>query len=61
MLLELRRELGVEHLAHQRADLIDLYNVRPGKVTVLYSGVHESFRPITDPAILASLELLGHK
>jgi glycosyltransferase involved in cell wall biosynthesis len=35
-----------------RQDVIDLYHVSPGKITVLYSGVEESFGPVTDQAIL---------
>ncbi len=38
-----------------RADLMELYGTPPGKITVLYSGVNDSFRPVRDPAALASL------
>ena len=31
-----------------KADLIELYETREGKVTVLYSGVDERFQPVTD-------------
>ncbi len=40
-----------------RADLIDLYNTPPEKISVLYSGVNDSFRPVTDPAALAKVRL----
>ncbi len=36
-----------------RDDLIELYQTPAEKISVLYSGVHESFRPITDPSTLA--------
>jgi glycosyltransferase involved in cell wall biosynthesis len=35
-----------------RADLIELYRTPPAKVSVLYSGVDERFRPVTDSAAL---------
>lgn len=38
-----------------RADLIELYQTPPDKVTVLYSGVAESFHPVADPATLSAV------
>jgi glycosyltransferase involved in cell wall biosynthesis len=38
-----------------RADLIELYRTPPEKVSVLYSGVHESFRPILNEEILSEV------
>jgi glycosyltransferase involved in cell wall biosynthesis len=38
-----------------RADLVELYRTPAEKISVLYSGVHESFRPVTDPATLAAV------
>lgn len=35
-----------------KADLIDLYNIAPDKITVLYSGVDSRFSPVTDDAAL---------
>ncbi len=40
-----------------RQDLIALYNTPPGKISVLYSGVSEHFRPITDAAALDAVRL----
>ncbi len=37
-----------------KADLIELYRTPAEKITVLYSGVDEVFRPVTDPATLAA-------
>ncbi|NKQ37863.1 MAG: glycosyltransferase family 4 protein [Chloroflexi bacterium] len=31
-----------------KQDLVDVWQVAPDKVTVLYSGVHERFQPVTD-------------
>ena len=31
-----------------KQDLVDVWQVAPEKITVLYSGVHERFRPVTD-------------
>ncbi len=38
-----------------RRDLAAVWNVPESKVTVLYSGVNERFRPVTDAAALAAL------
>jgi glycosyltransferase involved in cell wall biosynthesis len=38
-----------------RADLIELYGTPPEKISVLYSGVNDSFRPVRDPAALRSV------
>lgn len=38
-----------------RDDLVALYRTPPEKISVLYSGVHESFQPVTDPATLAAV------
>ena len=38
-----------------RADLVELYRTPAEKISVLYSGVHESFQPVTDPATLAAV------
>ena len=38
-----------------RADLIELYQTPPEKISVLYSGVHASFQPVRDPAALAQV------
>ena len=38
-----------------RADLIELYGTPPAKISVLYSGVNDSFHPVTDPAALAAV------
>jgi glycosyltransferase involved in cell wall biosynthesis len=38
-----------------RNDLVELYKTPADKISVLYSGVHESFRPATDPATLAAV------
>jgi len=38
-----------------RADLIELYRTPAEKISVLYSGVHESFRPVTDAVTLAAV------
>jgi glycosyltransferase involved in cell wall biosynthesis len=35
-----------------RADLIELYQTPADKISVLYSGVNESFRPLTDSSTL---------
>lgn len=35
-----------------RDDLVELYGTPPEKISVLYSGVNDSFRPVTDPAAL---------
>jgi glycosyltransferase involved in cell wall biosynthesis len=40
-----------------RADLIELYGTPPKKISVLYSGVNENFRPITDDATLRAVRL----
>jgi glycosyltransferase involved in cell wall biosynthesis len=36
-------------------DLQSLWNVAPERITVLYSGVNERFRPVTDKAKLAAI------
>ena len=36
-------------------DLIDFWQVRPDKVTVLYSGVDDMFQPVTDEARLTAV------
>jgi glycosyltransferase involved in cell wall biosynthesis len=38
-----------------RDDLVQLYRTPPEKIFVLYSGVHESFQPVTDSATLAAV------
>lgn len=38
-----------------RDDLIALFGVAPGKVSVLYSGVSPDFQPVRDPAMLAAV------
>ena len=38
-----------------RNDLIRLYKTRAEKVTVLYSGVHDCFKPVTDEVLLARM------
>ena len=38
-----------------RQDLMELYGTRPEKITVLYSGVDERFRPVRDPAALSAV------
>ncbi|MGH2524387.1 MAG: glycosyltransferase family 4 protein [Anaerolineales bacterium] len=38
-----------------RNDLIELYGTPPEKISVLYSGVSEAFRPITGEAALAAV------
>ncbi len=38
-----------------RDDLAELYRTPTEKISVLYSGVHESFQPVTDPAALAAV------
>jgi glycosyltransferase involved in cell wall biosynthesis len=38
-----------------RQDLIDLYQTPPEKVTVLYHGVRPLFKPVDDPARLATI------
>ncbi len=40
--------------AATKADLSALYGTRPTKISVLYSGVDQRFRPVEDPAALAS-------
>ncbi len=40
---------------HTRADLIRLLGVRPERIEVVYLGVDETFRPVTDPAALAAV------
>ncbi len=41
--------------AATRSDLLTLYGAPPEKVTVLYSGVSEVFRPVRDPTVLAAV------
>ncbi len=41
--------------AATRADLVELYHTPPEKITVLYCGLHDSFRAVTDPAALAAV------
>jgi glycosyltransferase involved in cell wall biosynthesis len=41
--------------AATRADLIDLYDTPPDKISVLYSGVNEVFQPVRDPAALGAV------
>jgi glycosyltransferase involved in cell wall biosynthesis len=43
-----------------RDDLIDLYGLPPGKITVLLSGVNAHFRPVTDPASRAAVRAKYH-
>jgi glycosyltransferase involved in cell wall biosynthesis len=46
-----------------RADLMELYGTPGEKISVLYSGVDDSFRPVRDPARLAAVRAhynLGH-
>lgn len=38
-----------------KADLIDLYNLPPEKISVLYSGVDSQFSPIVDDAVIAQV------
>ena len=38
-----------------KEDLVQLWNVRPEKVTVLYSGVNSRFQPVTDPPKLQQM------
>ncbi len=38
-----------------RDDLAELYRTPAEKISVLYSGVHESFQPTTDPTALAAV------
>ncbi|MCL6430951.1 MAG: glycosyltransferase family 4 protein [Anaerolineae bacterium] len=40
---------------HTRADLIRLLGVRPERIEVVYLGVDETFRPVTDPVALAAV------
>jgi glycosyltransferase involved in cell wall biosynthesis len=41
--------------AATRADLVELYQTPAEKVSVLYCGLHPSFRPVTDAAALAAM------
>ncbi len=41
--------------AATRDDLIDLYGAAPEKISILYSGVNESFRPVQEAASLAAV------
>jgi glycosyltransferase involved in cell wall biosynthesis len=41
--------------AATREDLLTLYGTPPEKVSVLYSGVNEVFRPVRDAALLATV------
>jgi len=41
--------------AATRADLVELYGTAPEKISVLYSGVNESFKPIGDAAALQAV------
>ncbi len=41
--------------AATRADLIDLYQTPPEKVSVLYCGIHPAFRPVREPQVLADV------
>jgi glycosyltransferase involved in cell wall biosynthesis len=46
-----------------RADLIELFHTPPEKVSVLYSGVHASFQPVTNEIALSAVRArhgLGH-
>jgi glycosyltransferase involved in cell wall biosynthesis len=38
-----------------RQDLIDLWEIDPAKITVIYCGVEPRFRPVVDPAVLAEV------
>jgi glycosyltransferase involved in cell wall biosynthesis len=38
-----------------RQDLIDLWEIPPEKITVIYCGVEPRFRPVVDPAVSADL------
>ncbi|MEW5989349.1 MAG: glycosyltransferase family 1 protein [Chloroflexota bacterium] len=38
-----------------QADLVNLWQIDPGKITVLYSGVNPSFRPVTEREQMAAL------
>jgi len=42
-----------------RADLVELYRTPAEKISVLYSGVHESFQPVTDLAAVRARYSLG--
>lgn len=35
-----------------KSDLVELYGLEPGKISVMYSGVSPFFRPVTDPDVL---------
>ncbi len=53
--------IAVSHAT--RADLIELYQTPPEKITVIHEGVGDDFRPVTDPAALSALRAkyqLGH-
>jgi glycosyltransferase involved in cell wall biosynthesis len=41
--------------AATRADLIELYQTPPEKISVLYCGIHAAFRPVADPLTLAAV------
>jgi glycosyltransferase involved in cell wall biosynthesis len=41
--------------AATRADLIELYQTPPEKISVLYCGIHAAFRPVRDPQTLAAV------
>ena len=41
--------------AATRADLVELYQTPPEKVSVLYCGVHPAFQPVRDPPALAEV------
>lgn len=38
-----------------KRDLVNLWHVEPEKISVLYSGVHERFQPVTDDKVLAQM------
>jgi len=38
-----------------RADLIELYHTPPHKISVLYNGVNEAFKPVANPARLQAV------
>lgn len=46
--------------AATRNDLLDIWQVPPEKVTVLYSGVHERFQPVHDAAKITAVRQKYH-
>lgn len=46
--------------ANTRIDLIELMRVDPGRISVLYPGVEDCFRPVTDEKALAAVRARYH-